>query len=368
MSPIVGGVETFLINRIKRIDPKQIQFDFLTFCDRCAFEEELIARGSQVFHLTRRGQNPIRSYWEQRRFFKQHRDRYDFVWIHLCSASNSITHRLARRYTSTKIISHSHGTSFDSKPGLVRKLHNLLDRVNFKQFMRCTDYRFACSEAAGRWLFKGSGDVTIIKNGIDIDAFAFSPPTRDRIRKEWGIAEEVVAVGHLGRFCEAKNHTFLLDIFHQYHRQNSHSVLVLVGTGELEEQMKQKAKSLQLEDSVLFLGFRDDVRALYNAFDLFLLPSLFEGLPVSVIEAQTCELFSVISDSITREVDLTGRVTFLSLEQPAEVWAQAMLQLGINSYREQPIGRTRVAEQGYDVNQNKQCLERFFNNMTDKEQ
>ncbi|MFY9198791.1 MAG: glycosyltransferase [Acutalibacteraceae bacterium] len=358
MSPIIGGIEIFLINVFRKIDKNKIHFDFMTFYPKCAFEKEIIESGSKIFNFTRRGKNPIKSYFEQKKFFKNNKKTYDFVWIHLSSSSNIITNKLAKKYTNAKVISHCHGIDFESKPGIVRKTHTILSKINFNRFIKCTDYAFACSQAAGEWLFKEKKEVIIIKNGIETEKFLFENQIRNQIRKELKLNEDTFVIGHVGRFCEAKNHDFLIDVYKEYYKKNSNSALVLVGTGDLEEEIKQKVKDYKLEQNVKFLGYRNNINEIYNIFDVFVLPSLFEGFPISAIEAQANELPCILSDTITREVDMIKNIVFLPIDN-CFAWSDAIMS--INEFdREKHTNNNKIIEAGYDLNSTKNFLENFL--------
>lgn len=361
MSPIKGGIELLLMQFFRNIDRNRVHFDFLTFCKKCVFEEEILAAGSQVFHVTRRGENPIRNRKELIAFYKAHPQTYDYIWYHLSSASNCAPVVLARKYTTAKIVCHSHGTSFDSS-AVMRPLHLLLDKINYPRFMRSTDYCFACSKAAGKWLFKDTNrEIKLIRNGVQIERFRFNPTVRARLRKELH-AEDAVIIGHAGRFCAAKNQSFIIDIFAEYHHLEPKAVLILAGDGETKAEMEAKVHALGLESSVRFLGFREDFNELLQAFDLFLMPSLYEGLPISAVEAQTAGLPCLLADTITGETAVTDLVTFMSLSDAAVLWAQRMCDMLKN-----PVSRAQYAQIvqniGYDASDAISDVADFFCNI-----
>lgn len=358
MSPIKGGIEMLLMQFFRSIDRSRVQFDFLTFCEKCVFEEEILAAGSQVFHVTRRGENPIQNRKELVAFYKAHPNTYDYIWYHLSSASNCAPVVLARKYTTAKIICHSHGTSFDSS-ALFRPVHLLLDRINYPRLMRSTDYCFACSKAAGKWLFKGTDrEIKLIRNGVQIEKFRFNPSVRVGLRKELQ-AEDAVIIGHAGRFCAAKNQSFIIDIFAEYHRAEPNSILVLVGEGETKTAMEEKVRTLGLESAVHFLGFREDFYALLQAFDLFLMPSLYEGLPISAVEAQTAGLPCLLADTITEETAVTDLTEFLSLNDSAALWAQKIQKMLAKSVSREQYAQI-VRDAGYDAKDTISDVAEFF--------
>ncbi|NMP36971.1 MAG: glycosyltransferase family 1 protein [Clostridiales bacterium] len=361
MSPVYGGIEAFLINIFRNIDSTKVRMDFLTFCQKCACEEELIARGSEVFHLTRRGENPIKNKKELRDFFSSHADSYDYVWIQMSSASNITPNVMARKYTNAKIISHSHGTAFESS-ALAKPVHIVLDRLNRKKFIRCTDFCFACSEAAGKYLFTGFNEpVKVIKNGIDSQSYAYNPNIQAQIKHELD-AENSTVIGHAGRLSAIKNQAFLIDMFKEYLKLDGNAVLAIAGDGELRQQLEEHAASLEVTDKVRFLGFRSDFNRLLQGFDLFVLPSFNEGLPLTLVEAQSSGLPCLASDTITNEVSLTELMHFAPLGDGAEKWAKAAKEIIDNSSqgRGAPCFTEAVRAAGFDAKDSAKDLQSFF--------
>jgi len=322
MSSQKGGIEQFVIQFIRNANRDEFAFDFLTFAPVCAYEEELISYGCVINHATRRGTNPIKSYTDQAEFFKKRGSAYDIVWLHLSSASDLSTILLAKKYTDAKIACHSHGTNFESREGLIRKIHGFLHKKNQKRLRENTDIFLACSSEAGKWLYGEIGkDLIVVPNGINTDEYKFDSTKRAEIRKKLNIDDKQIVLGHVGRLVEVKNHGFLLDIFFEFQKQ-ANSIMLLIGEGELENELENKCEDMGILSKVRFLGFRDDVADLLQAFDVFLLPSFSEGFPITLVEAQACGLPCLISDTITREVDITGLVRFLSLELSAANWAK----------------------------------------------
>ncbi len=361
MMDIKGGIEQLIYQIFSRLDKNKIQCDFLCYCPRCAYEENLKAAGSAVYHIARRGQHPLKCRKELKAFFKEHRTDYDYIWINTCSASNGMGHVYAKRYTNAKIITHSHNTYFDSAGGVVRVAHMLLHKANRKKLFRYTDFCFACSAEAGEWLFGPKAEsVVIIKNGIETDAFRFDPSAAERIKKEFSLGGCKV-IGHAGRFCEAKNQSFLLEIFAEVIKKSDHYRLFLAGEGDLLIPMQQKAADLGIADKVIFAGYREDMEAVLQAFDLLLLPSLFEGLGIIAVEAQASGLPCLLADTIPKEVYLTDLAFEMRLTDPAEQWADQVRAL-VEAHEN--IDRTAyckiVAQNGYDINDTVRELEAFL--------
>ena len=181
-----------------------------------------------------------------------------------------------------------------------------------------------CSELAGRWLFGDKeydkGNVYLLNNAINLDKFKYDEGIRERKRKELNIPEDTLVIGHVGRFVEQKNHRFLIDIFNEVHKENSNSLLLLAGQGPLMDEMKEKVKTLDLEENVRFLGQRNDINELYQAFDVFLFPSLYEGLGMVLIEAQCSNLLSAASTEARNIVKKNDNLLFLKLSNNINNW------------------------------------------------
>lgn len=362
MAPQSGGIEAFLINTFRNINQEKVRLDFLTFYPHCAFEDEILSAGSNIFHITRRGVNPIKNKIELKKFFKAHADAYDYVWYHISSPSNIVPIVLAKKYTNAKTIVHCHGTAFESR-AIFKPLHLFFSKINFGKMKKNTDYCFACSGKAGDYLFKGKcGDVKIIKNGISTESCKFNESIRNQVRNELGISAEAVVIGNVGRLCQIKNQEFLIECFAAYKKTNGASVLVIAGDGELKNTLVSKVKGLGLEACVKFLGFRNDLNRLLQAFDLFALTSFNEGFPLSVIEAQTAGLHCLISDSVTREVAITDLVDYMPISLEPEKWADKIALLANRklSSAERAAYSEAVKLSGYDTVDTAAAVEDFF--------
>ena len=217
-------------------------------------------------------------------------------------------------------IAHSHSTT-NKKEHLRNFIKNIL-RLFSKKY--ATHY-FACSELAGRWLFGdktfNKGEVTVINNAIELEKYKFNEQTRDSLRAKYGLTNQFV-IGHIGRFMSQKNHTFLIDIFYEVVKRQHNSKLLLIGDGPLYDEIVNKVHTLNLDDKVVFTGVKQNAYDYYNAMDVFVLPSLYEGLPVVGVEAQANGLPIVTSDTVTRDLNIAGGVDYLSLGETASFWAK----------------------------------------------
>ena len=306
-----GGVESVIMNYYRHLDHSKIQFDFI--CDEDSTRipyDEIKKLGGRIF-LVPKYQNLPKYLKALGKLFKENQYRI----VHSNINTLSVFPLYAAKKAGVPIrISHSHSTS-NPKEWKRNLIKNIL-RPFSKRY--ATDY-FACSELAGRYLFGNKtfdrGEVKIIHNAIDIDKFRFDEEARKKLRKEFGIKDSTIVIGHVGRFVQQKNHTFLVDVFEEYHEKNPDSKLLLVGSGPLENKIKKKVEKLGLKKSVLFLGQRDDINKLYSVMDVFCLPSLYEGLPVVGVEAQAAGLPCIFSEKITIELKNNENVSFLSLEK-----------------------------------------------------
>jgi glycosyltransferase involved in cell wall biosynthesis len=218
---------------------------------------------------------------------------------------------------------------------------------------------FACSQKAGEWLFGrnrlATHPLTVLNNAVNVDEFTYDESARTAVRDEIGAGSRLV-LGHIGRFNKQKNHSFLLDIFHEVHKKHPDSMLVMAGDGNLRPALEKKVDQLGLSSAVKFLGIRGDIARLMQGMDLFLFPSLFEGLPVVLIEAQAAGLTCVVSDAITREADVTGRITFLPLRQSPGVWADQILASSVEHLHTAELLR----QNGYDTHSMAHWLRDYY--------
>ena len=316
----MGGIENFLMNIVRNIDYSKFYVEFL-YCDTKDgyFDGELAELGIKYTKVTSRSTNLKKHLKELKAFFKA--NTFDAVHINYSNALCITVARAAKKAGIRNIIVHSHNSKSNSK---VEKIHNII-----KHFLPVYANKFcACSQVAAEWMFSkkicNSGRVQIIKNAIDVEKFQFKHTYRDEIKKEFGIENKIV-IGHIGRFIEQKNHKFLVDIFEKYHLKNNDSVLLLLGDGGLLTDTREYVKSKNLEGSVIFAGVRNDVPKFLSAMDCFVMPSIFEGLPVTLVEAQASGLKILSSDNITKEVDLTDLIDYFPLSNSPEEWAEQIL-------------------------------------------
>lgn len=317
---INGGTETLWMNYYKFIDRTKVQFDFLVESESKIINKEEIERlGGHVVIIP--SYNNVFKYMKTlKKIFKD--NKYDIVHSNMSTLS-VFTLRAAKKAGINVRIAHSHSTS-NKKEWKKNVLKNMLRPFSKKY---ATHY-FSCSELAGRYLFGNKtvdkGQVTIINNAIDINRFKFNKESRINIRKELGINDNMILLGNVGRFQAQKNQLYLLDIFNEYNKINPNSKLLILGDGPLKEELINKTSKLNLDDKVIFAGVKTNPEDYYSAMDCFILPSLYEGLPVVGIEVQASNLPFFMSDKITKECMLNDNVYSLSIKDEPKKWAECI--------------------------------------------
>ena len=313
-----GGVEAVVMNYYRHIDRSRVQFDFLVDEDSAFVpREEIGSLGGRVFEVPPY-QRPFAYARSLESLFAD--EGWPIVHSHV-NALSVVPLRGAARAGVPVRIAHSHSTAGKGEP-----VKNALKRLLRTQANRYPTHRLACSRYAGEWLFGEGAGFDVLYNAIELDRFPFNAEVRAEARADLGLVGDELAVGHVGRFMAQKNHTFLLDAFAEVAARRPDAVLLLVGAGELRSFVECRAAERGLAGRVRFLGQRDDVERLYQAFDAFALPSLYEGLGLVGVEAQRAGLPCLLSDAITREVDVTGTVRFLPIDEPS-AWADALCAL-----------------------------------------
>lgn len=350
-----GGIENFIMNLYRTVDRNTVQFDFVAHTDKkCAFDDEIKSLGGAIYHCPDyRVVNHFKyvSWWKK--FFEEHKE-YKIIHSHLDSSAN-IHLRIAKSY-GLITIAHAHNT--EEGVGIRAFIKKIL-KIGFNS---CCDYKFGCSLEANKWLFGDEySKATVVKNGIDSEKYIFNLLKRQNYLNEFNINGKTV-IGNVARFSHQKNHMFALNVFSEYHKFNPNSVLLLVGDGELKEQIYTKAKMYNVLDSVIFTGVRNDVPDLLNVFDVFLMPSFHEGLPVSVVEAQASGLKCLLSDAITNEVDVTGNVEFMSLEKSPCEWAKKIVSMLPYERRNT---QQQIIDSGYDIKSTAKYLTEFYLKITE---
>ena len=352
-----GGAEAMIMNYMRNINRDIIKFDFLTNRDyRAAYEDEIESLGGKVYHMCPMYPGKFHRYKKEVREFLKEHPEYKIIHSNLEERSY-LSLKVAKKMGVPVRISHSHNRPLGINP-------KLIVRYYFRFMLKFYNtHMFACGEEAGDWLYgkKNRSNVTIMNNAVDANQYRYNPEVSKEMKKQLGIEGKKV-IGHVGRFFPQKNHDFLIDIFNEIHKKDKDTVLLLVGGGELDDalknQIKEKVRNLGLEDAVEFLGVREDVDRIVQTFDVFLLPSLFEGLPVTMVEAQAAGLPCVISDKVPIQCDLTGNVWVVPLEESPEKWADVVLDKANNFEKRDTY--QQIADAGFDIKSQAKWLEEFY--------
>ncbi|MDU0203791.1 glycosyltransferase family 1 protein [Paenibacillus sp. MAH-36] len=352
-----GGAETLLMNLYRNIDHSKVQFDFLTSKEG-VFDEEILKMGGKIHRIPYVSDVGHYAYIKAlNKFFSSHSE-YKIVHSHLDKMSGFVL-RSAERTNTPIRIAHSHNTS--SEGGVVAKAYKW---IAGKYILPCATHYFACSDKAANWLFEDKVvNATILKNGIESDQYVFNSEVRNQVRQELNLSRDTFVIGHVGRFAHQKNHSFLIDIFAQLNNDKPDSVLVLAGDGPLRLDIEKKVRDLNLLGKVIFLGIRNDINRLLQAFDVFVFPSWHEGLPVTLIEAQGSGLPCIISDVITSEVDMgAGLVQFENLNKPSDAWAKRVIQQNKRVLEVQD----HIQKKGFDIRVPAKWLQKFYLDQTEE--
>lgn len=350
-----GGTQTFIMNVYRVLRKRGVIFDFLLFSDsKEGFYSEAQSLGSKIFVLPSRKGNICRYLSGLKTFFKEHSSEYNYVHFSGCTLTTIAPLYYAKKYHIPHRIVHAHSASWEG-------IHNyILHSINRKLISFVATDFLACSIKAKDFFYptKLWDKCIILKNGINLCQFSFNNDIRNKVREKLGISDDVLVIGHVGRFATVKNHAFIIEVFNQIQQINDNVLLLLLGNGELLDSVKNKVKELDLERKVLFLGERDDVYRILQAFDLVLFPSLYEGLPFSLIEAQASGLKIFSSDRVSHEVDVTGNVFFLSLNKSAHSWAEFICNHSTNVRRNTD---TLIQKKGYSIEDTAQKLFTIYN-------
>lgn len=351
-----GGVESFVMNYYRNIDKSKIQFDFIVDRDSKYIPREEIERlGGRVILVP-----PYQHIYKYMKTLTKVLKENEYKIVHSNLNALSVFPLFCAKIAKVPIrIAHSHSTTNKKewKKNILKNILKPFSKIFANQY-------FACSEHAGRWLFGNkfyeSGKVTIINNAIDTQKFDYNEEIRDSVRKKLDIEDKFV-VGHVGRFISSKNHIRVIEIFNDLLKVNNDAVLLLVGNGSLEVKMKEKVKELGIEQKVIFLGLRENVNELFQGMDLFLFPSLYEGLGMVLIEAQCSGLSCIASTKVPLEAKITNNIEYIDLEKRNEFWINRINLAKENIYRESCVNKIKKA--GYDIVKESKKLEKIYLNL-----
>jgi len=347
-----GGTEAYMMNYYRNFDREQLQVDFAVhgFCAG-AWDDEIRAMGGRIIHLPVKSKDPIGNVRALRKLLSS--GEYRVVHAQL-DAMNSLVLKIAKSCGIPVRISHSHNTAVQT----ANPLKQLLNEMARRQIPRVATHLFACSEPAGTWLY-GNHPFRIIPNAIDLGRFAFDPQKRSALRTALEIPEEALVLGHVGRFNAQKNHTFFVPLLKALLERDDRYRLVLVGEGPLKEPLRKLAEQEGVAHAIRFVDACSNVQDYYSVFDVFCLPSLFEGLPVVGLEAQAAGLPLLVSDTVSEELNLTGNVTFLPITEGEACWVR---QLTGGIPVRDPGAAGKLREAGYDIREAARMLQDWYLN------
>jgi glycosyltransferase involved in cell wall biosynthesis len=352
-----GGIETLLMSIYRNVDRNKIQFDFLVSkYDEGEYDKEILQLGGKIYRVRSRREGVLNNKSDLNQFFRE--NNYQIVHVHVSSMTNIQSIKSAKKNkVSTRII-HCHNTK--GPRGLMHELMHRYNRLIIDRY--CTD-KFACSTDAAVWGFGkkkiSNKKINIFNNAINTTKFVYKDEVRKEKRKELGVEDSFI-IGHVGRFVEQKNHGFIIKIFNELIKIEKKAKLLLVGVGRLEEEIKKQIEELGIEKSVMMLGSRSDVNELMQAMDVFLFPSLFEGLGIVAIEAQAADLHVFASDVVPKEANISELFHSLSLNDEPLKWAEKIVKYSKINARVDRTGD--IIKNNYDIKANTEWITNFYLN------
>ena len=334
------GITNVVTNYYKYQNHNRVHMELVTINPVSdSFKAEMDNSESRNYILPYRNQNPLKYIFQLIKIIK--REKYQVVHVHGCSATMAVE-MVAAKIAGVKVrISHSHNTKCD---------HVKVDKILRPVFNICCNVGFACGKEAGEWMFPKT-PFSVISNGVDIEKYQFNEKVRSEMRQKFDLTENFV-IGHVGRFSLQKNHDKLIDIFKEISKEFSNAKLVLIGDGELRKKIEKRVDEEKL--NVLFVGLSDKVEKWLQAMDMIVFPSLFEGLPLGLVEAQAAGLPCVLSDTISPDTKITDLIEFVELDSPLNTWVKAVKRNYNNFDRKARIDvvKQQIRESHFDIRTN----------------
>jgi glycosyltransferase involved in cell wall biosynthesis len=336
----LGGVERIVYDYVNNMEKDNIIFSFINMYDKIYFQEKLEKIGCKIITIPNVKKNIFKYTIFLLKIFRN--EQFNVVHIHMLSAANILPVIVAKIAGCRNIIVHSHNS------GTIGVLKNVLHKFNKIVIRFFSIDRFACSQEAGMFMFGKKKRFEIINNAINIDKFVYHEDIRKKIRKELNIAEDMYIIGHVGRFSEQKNHIFLIELFENIQRIKDNVILLLIGSGKNLPYIKNMTSNLAISKKIIFLGTHEDVSSFYSAMDIFIFPSLFEGLGMAGIEAQCAGLPVIASKSISRSMKISDLVTWLDLNDGLEEWTRKILELLMEKQERKDMSEI-ITNAGYNI-------------------
>ena len=351
---VCNGVSSYAMNYLKNINSQEFQIDFITHSDKRSIYYDVIEnKGGNVFYIPKINHKNFFDVLKKiNKFFKENGNEYDIVHCHMLNAGVFFLY-YAKKYNINIRILHSHVTKSSDK--ILNKIRN---DIFLPIAIKNANYYCACSNDAGSIILKNKKFI-VIKNAIEAEKYKFKNEIRTSIRKKMNIQDKVV-VGNIGRFCPQKNQEYLIQIFSEFKLKVENAVLFLVGDGPDEYRLRELVKEMNIEKDVIFYGTCSDVENIYQVFDVFVLPSRYEGLGIVLIEAQASGLPCLVSSVVPKEAKITDEYVECSLEENPKVWAAKMVDIIENKNNIRKSQLEKVSQNGYDIKKESLILERFY--------
>lgn len=352
----IGGVENVVLSYTRRFDNENLIADYVMFGNNSCFEKEINERGGKVFYLPNRIKNRKQYKAEFESILKT--GNYDAVWGNYSGLTNIDLLKYGKKYNVPVRIAHSHGCALAWSGRLMRFLVPFFHHLNKSKIGKYATDFWGCSKEAAEFMFPKSvhNKIKVINNAIELSVFYQDNENRQKMRKELGIDSNFV-IGHIARMSSEKNQFFMLDVFKEYLKTDKTAKLLFVGDGEIMADLKAKAALDGTQNNILFVGFKKNVADYHRAADVFLFPSIVEGLGLSLIEAQACGVPCVASSAVPKSADISGCVEFVDLDAPISVWCEAIKKMGSVKLE----NTTELVERAnYDIIEEAKKMNNFF--------
>lgn len=349
-----GGAETLLVNIFENINKDNSEFDFLVYENKeFDYSKKIKELGGNIIYIESPTSIGMFNFINKLRKLIE-KNKYDIVHAHTLFNCGPVM-LSAFLAGVKKRLSHSHNTKIlDEKISIKKRIYFFISKILINIFSsKC----LACGKSAGNFLFYKFRRFTIIKNGINLDKYKYNEKINKKLRIKYNISENSIIIGNIGRLNHQKNQNFLIDIFYEFHKNNKNSYLFIVGEGELRRELTNKVNNLKLKNNVIFTGNVSNANEYYSMFNLFLFPSIFEGLPYTLIEAQENGLPILSSDKVSNEVNITKKIEFLSLNKSAKKWADECVKLLKNQRKNND---KYIIENGYSIKNTTNLIEDIY--------
>lgn len=354
-----AGAETLLMNIYRNIDRDKYEFHFITHTkEKCDYDDEILNLGGKLIYLERPKLLNKRKYRKNLKSIIDNNGPYDAIHTHM-QLMNGLILKTAREVGINNRISHAHLNGDYSESSLIRKMYRKYSKYLIK---KCSTKNIACSINSGKYLYEGR-EFILFNNAIDLNKFDDSGIYKRYLNEEFNLNNDIKIITNIGRFVEAKNHKFIIEVFANLIENNDKYRLFLCGDGPLKKDMENKVKELKLEEYIFFLGVRDDINKILLGTDLYFMPSILEGLPVALVEAQAAGCQCLISKNIPKECDLgIGIVNFLDLSDSIKIWVESIEKVSNTKKINFDSRKAKIIKNGFCLKDNVELLERIYAN------